>query len=114
MKNIVGVLTFLAISSSGIAFAQNFHKQLDVPLVANNKNNIVKGIENRNFGRFVGESQNLKIEVNKITRQYIEYSAADVNEIKDLMIVLHGEKSSAEKMKSQTIFADLAKSNNLV
>jgi polyhydroxybutyrate depolymerase len=119
MKNIVGVLTCLAISSSGIAFAQNFHKQLDVPLVANNKNNIVKGMENRNFGRFIGESQNLKIEVNKINRQYIEYSAPDINEVKDyknkdLMVVLHGEKSSAEKMKNQTIFADLAKGNNLV
>jgi polyhydroxybutyrate depolymerase len=119
MKNIMGVLAFFAISYSNIAVAQNANNLTDVPLAVNNKNNIVRGMENRNFGRFVGETKNLRTQIRGEVRKFIEYSATDVNKVtdytnKDLIIVLHGEKGSAERMKSQTIFADLAKSNNLV
>jgi len=113
MKNIMGVLALLVISLN------NANAQSQVPLVANNKNNIVMGMENRNFGRFIGESQNIRMDVNGTKREYIEYNTSNQNGVKDyknknLMIVLHGEKSNAERMKSQTIFADFAKSNNLV
>lgn len=119
MKNIMGALALLAISCGNMAIAQEAHNVADVPLVMNNKNNIVRGMESRNFGRFVGETKNLRTEIRGEIRKFIEYSAADVNKVtdytnKDLIIVLHGEKSGAERMKSQTIFADLAKSNNLV
>jgi polyhydroxybutyrate depolymerase len=119
MKKIVKVLTLLIISCSGLAVAQNFNKNDKQPLVSNNKNNIVKGIENRNFGRFLGESQNLTINVNGLKRDFIEYSAPEDNgekiyKGKDLIIVFHGGKGNAERMKSQTMFVDLAKSNDLV
>lgn len=118
MKKTIGLLTFGLILFSNVVSAQNSN-QSNVPLVINNKNNIMRGIESRNFGRFVGESQKFKIDINGKKRKYIEYIASDMKDVKDytnkdLMIVLHGEKSTAERMKSQTIFADLAKSNNLV
>lgn len=118
MKKWVSVFTLLVVFYSGTAVAQTFSRQ-NQPMVNNNKNNIIMDLENRNFGRFVGESQNHKIKVNNIKREFIEYTASDANgnkdyKNKDLLVVFHGGKGNAERMKSQTIFADLAKSNNLV
>lgn len=119
MKKLMGILIFLAISGSGIAIAENFQQKSEKPLVNRHKNNIVTGAETRNFGRFLGESKNLKIDVNGLSRDFIEYSTPGndgqkIYKDKDLMIIFHGGKGNAEKMKTQTIFADLAKSNNLV
>lgn len=68
------------------------------------------------FNRFLGESINKKMTINKQERKFIEYNANDSYKYnyKDLIIVLHGSNSNAEKMKDQTIFTDLAKSNRLV
>ncbi len=68
------------------------------------------------FTRFVGESFNKKILVDKVERKYIEYSTTKESKFnnQDLIIVLHGGNGNAERMKNKTIFTDLAKGNNLV
>ncbi len=104
MNKIINIMFLSVFLSVGLANAQN-----SLPQLVNNKFRL------DGLNRFTGESIEHKLIINGTNREFIEYltGAKEYNK-KDLLIVLHGGGRTAENIRNQTYFTDIAKSNDLV
>lgn len=118
MKKILAVLLSFCFSSVSFAGEDVFFK------LEKNNGNIVKASyvdpgfsvkkEGYAIGTYHASTKKYIVDVEGESRSYIEFVQDGSYKNKDLIIVLHGGGGSADKMMKQTIFTDLAKSNNLV